>query len=207
MRLLLAFLIFLASFAALAATPQDLLAQMLPTDLLLPNAAALGLSPEQQQRLADGLAPLQREMQPLLPKMQAANGALVTLLSAAQPDETAVLSKYAELEAVESQIKRLRLQMTLVAKSILSADQQQRARSLRETSTATAPGSGETIRAKLQRVRDGLERMRREGQDVEAVRTKWAEFQKHAEAREHQLAMKALDEAIALIESPAGGKK
>jgi hypothetical protein len=206
MRFLLLSLLFASSIIR-AATPQDLMAQMLPTDLLLPNATALGLSAEQQQRLGDGLAPLQREMQSLLPKMRTANSALVALLSAAQPDETAVLFKYAELEAIEAQIKRLRLKMTLVAKSVLSAEQQQRAHSLRDTNTAPASGGGDTIPAKLQRVRDGLERLRREGRDVSAVRAKWAEFQQHAEAREHQLAMKALDEAIALLESPAGGKK
>lgn len=201
---LLALFIFVCA-AVHAATPQDLVAQMLPSDLLLPNAAALSLSAEQQDKLREGLTPLQREMPALQQQMQAANTALVALLAEAKPDDAAVLAKYAELEGIESRIKVLRLKMTLVAKSVLTAEQQQRARTLREgPAAANAAGSGETIPAKLQRVRDGLERLKREGRSTSEVRAKWLEFQQHAEAREHPQAMKALDEALGLIE---GGQK
>jgi hypothetical protein len=188
------------------ATPQELVAQMLPSDLLLPNAAALELSPEQQQRLREKLTPLQREMPPLQKQMGDLNTALVALLAETKPDEDTVLAKYHELEAVESRIKVLRMKMTLVAKSVLSAEQQEKARSLRGAPAEPVPGNGDTIRAKLQRVRDGLERMKREGRDVTQVRELWNQFQQHAERREHQLAMKALNEALALIEAPGKGK-
>src|SRR5262245_29681926 len=189
-----------------AATPQELIAQMLPSDLLLPNATALELSPEQQQRLREKLTPLQREMPPLQKQMGDLNTALVALLAETNPDEDTVLAKYHELESVESRIKVLRMKMTLAAKSVLSAEQQEKARALRGAPAEPAAGNGDTMRAKLQRVRAGIERMKREGRDVTKVRELWNDFQQHAERREHQLAMKALNEALALIESPGKGK-
>ena len=200
------FLMLCCCASLYAATPQELVAQMLPSDLLLPNAAALGLSPEQQQRLREKLTPLQREMPPLQKQMGGLNSALIALLAETTPDEDAVLAKYHELEAVESRIKVLRMKMTLAAKSVLSAEQQEKARALRGAPTEPVAGNGDTIRGKLQRVRDGLERMKREGRDVTKVRELWNQFQEHAERREHQLAMKALNEALALIEAPAKGK-
>lgn len=192
-------LLLIATAMLHADTGRDIIAQMLPADALLPNAQTLGLSTDQQTHLRDRLLPLQRELAPLQNQLREVTSGFVTLLSAEKPDEAAVLAKFAEVEALESKIKVLRLRMTLAAKSVLNADQQQRAMSLRGSIPALAP-AGDSIRTKLQRVRDGIERMKREGRDVTQVAALWAEFQKRAELRHHQLAMKALNDALAIIE-------
>lgn len=176
---------------------------MLPPDAVLPNAALIGLSSEQVQQLRQLTAPLEREIAPALSKMRSSNDEFTALLSTGKPDAGAVMAKFAQLAAAESEVKALRLQMTLAAKSVLSVEQQQKAASLKASASASNPtmGSGDMIRAKLQRVRDGIARMQREGRDVSEVRALWMEFQKRAEMRHHQLAMKALNDALALVEA------
>jgi Spy/CpxP family protein refolding chaperone len=195
------FIVLLATSAIRAQTGRDIVAQMLPSDALLPNAQALGLTADQQARLCEGLQPLQGEVIPLQNQLRDMTSAFVALLSQEKPDEAAVLARFSEMEAAEAKIKVLRLKMTLVAKVVLSADQQQRAMSLRGTAQPAVAGSGDTIRLKLQRVRDGIERMKSEGRNVTQVRELWAEFQKRAELRHHQLAMQALNQALAIVET------
>jgi hypothetical protein len=197
-------LIFLFPFALWGATPKDLVEQVLSPDVVLGNAEALGLTNEQQQQLQEAIAPLQRAMWPAQQHMRARNDELVELLAAPKPDEAAVLAKFAELESAEAKVKALRLRMTLAAKAVLSAEQQAKAASLRDGGSAGVPkyGDGKLITEKLQRVRDGIARMQREGRDVEQVRALWDEFQKRAELRHHQLALKALNEALRIVETP-----
>lgn len=197
--------LFIISFALTAMlhaeTGRDIVAQMLPTDALLPNAQTLSLSAEQQERLREQLLPLQREVAPLQGQLRELTAGFVVLLSVNKPDEAAVLAKFAEVEALESKIKVLRLKMTLAAKAVLSVDQQQRAMALRGSMPPPLPGAGDSIRSKLQLVRDGIERMKIDGRDVTQVAALWAEFQKRAELRHHQLAMKALNDALVIVEA------
>ncbi len=199
MRYLL-FVIFAVSTLLHAETGRDIVAQMLPVDALLPNAQTLGLSAGQQTQLRERLLPLQREVMPLQGQLREVTAGFVAQLSAQKPDEAAVMAKFTDVEALESKIKVLRLKMTLIAKSVLSVDQQKRAMALRGSGPSPMAGSSDTIRSKLQRVRDGIERMKRDGRDVTQVAALWAEFQKRAELRHHQLAMKALNDALVIIE-------
>ena len=111
------------------------------------------------------------------------------------------IQKRQDNTVLASPVRRLPISVT--------AEQQEKAAALKPASGAPAApsGAGDTIRAKLKRVRDGIERMQREGRDVSRVRALWSEFQKHAEQREHPLAMNALNEALQLVEAPDNSKR
>ena len=184
----------------------EIVSEMLPTELLLPNAAALNLSIEQQNRLREGLPPLQSESLSLQRQLGVLNAELVRLIAMPKPVDELVLKKYSEVEAVESRIKVLRLKSTLLAKSVLSTEQQQQAKSLRGTIPSFASESMPLLREKLERVRNGIERMKAEGRDTTRVRELWDEFQKRADLRHYKLAMEALHGALALVEINNNGK-
>lgn len=187
--------------AAQAQTSGSLLDQMLPPEVILPNAAALGIDDSQREKLRSGLAPLQNEMRPLLAQMHHAERELVTMLAAPKPDETTVLTKFADLGVLEGQVKVVRIKMTLLVKSVLSADQQTKAMALK-TAQPTLPGDGSRIRDKLTRVRDGLARWKTEGRDMTEVMRLWKQFQQFSERHWHQQAIRALDDALNLLEAP-----
>lgn len=190
----------LSATSVRAQSAASLIEKMLPPEVVLPNSAALGLDGSQRNRLNSGIASIQAEMRPLQGKMHATEGELIALLAAPKPDEAAVLAKYAELDALEGKVKVLRLRQTLLAKSVLTAEQQAKAFALK-SAQPTLPGDGERVRDKLQRVRDGIARWKAEGKDTARVVAAWNEFQRNAERRWHQQAMRSLDEALALLES------
>ena len=184
-----------------AQTGSSLLDQMLPPEVILPNAAALGLDGTQREKLRLGMASFQNEMRPLQVQMHRAERELVTLLAEPKPDEAAVLAKFADLSVLEDKVKVIRLRMTLLAKSVLSAGQQAEAMALKQTQP-TLPGDGSQMRDKLKRVRDGLARWKTEGRDTTAVLKHWEQFQEFSGRRWHQQAGRALDDALKLLESP-----
>lgn len=193
----------LGAVRCVAASPQDLIAQMLPPEIVWPHAQSLALTAEQVAELKSGYDTLQLEMAPLQERMRASTAALVELLSQPKPDEKAVLSQFADLEQIESRLKIVRLKMTLVSKSVLTPEQQEKAYGIKETKAASAGTAGgeNTIRTKLYRVKTGLERWRTEGRDTTEVRALWDKFQRHAEKREHRQAMAALDDALRILEA------
>jgi uncharacterized membrane protein len=186
---------------AQAQTGSGLLEQMLPPEVVLPNAATLGLDDTQREKLRSGLAPLQNEMRPLQAQMHHAERELVTMLAAPKPQEAAVLTKFADLGVLESQVKVIRLKMTLLVKSVLSAEQQTKALVLK-TAQPTLPGDGSRVHDKLMRVRDGLARWKNEGRDTAEVLRLWEQFQQFSERHWHQQAFRALDEALKLLDAP-----
>lgn len=181
------------------ASPQDLIAQMLAPETVLPNAEAIGLSAQQRETLQREIAALQTRMGPLQQRMREETGALVAMLAQARPDEAAVLAQYEKLNATENEVKRLRVRMTLQVKAILTAEQQAKARELRSGAVGASARDG--IAGKLQRVKQGLERWKHEGRDVTRVRELWEEFQQAAEKRHHAEARRALDEALAILDA------
>jgi Spy/CpxP family protein refolding chaperone len=201
-RLLFLFLpVWMLNVSASAQANTGLLDQMLPPEVILPNASELGLDAAQREKLRGGLAPLQDEMRPLQAQMHHAERELVTMLAAARPDEAAVLAKFADLNDLESRVKVLRLKMTLLVKSVLSAEQQTKAMALKKAQP-TLPGDGGRIRDKLMRVRDGLARWKQEGRDMTEVLRLWEQFQQFSERHWHQQAFRALDDALKLLDEP-----
>lgn len=207
-RLLLAVTLTWQMFPALgwASSPQDLIEQMLPPETVLPHAEAIGLTAEQRATLQREIATLQASMGPLQRRMREETGVLVRMLAQAKPDDAAVLAQYEKLNATENEVKRLRVTMTLRVKAMLTSEQQEKVRTLRAEpvgNSGEAAGNRSGVAGKLQRVKQGLERWKREGRDVTKVRALWEQFQQAAEARQHGEAQRLLNEALAILDAPA----
>jgi Spy/CpxP family protein refolding chaperone len=190
--------------AAAAQSPRDLPEQMIPPDLVLAQAEAIGLSAAQRQAVRRVQAELQPRMPPLLRQMRQERDALVALLALEKPDEAAVLAQFEKLNAVETELKRLRIQMTVGVKKVLTAEQQAKALALqgKRLSDSTAAAGPDTLPAKLQRVKEGLEQWKREGRDVTPLRELWERFRAAEDKGYYRQARQALDEAIALLDAP-----
>ena len=186
------------------ASPQDLIEQMLPPETVLPNGVAIGLTPAQRETLQRELSALQARLAPLQQRMREETGALVQMLAQAKPDDAAVLAQYEKLNATENEVKRLRVTMTLRVKAVLTPEQQAQVRALKSAPTAAASNSTparDGVAGKLQRVKQGIERWKREGRDVTRVRELWDQFQQAAEKRQHAEAHRALNEALAILDA------
>lgn len=191
-----------ASFAAGAA--QDLFEELVPPELVLAHQAALGLSAEQRQAVERIQREVHPQIAPLLRQMREERDTLVALLKVQTPDEAAVLAQFDELNAAETGLKRLRLEMTVRTKNVLTEEQQAKALALqRKRVTGSAASSGtDTLPAKLRRVREGLEQWKREGRDVTPLRAAWERFRAAEDRGFYRQAREALDEAITLLEAP-----
>ena len=190
--------------ARAAESTRDLFEQVIPPELVLAEAEAIGLDAGQRQAVQRIQAELQPRMPPLLRQMREERDALMALLSADKPDEAAVLARFDKLGAAETEFKRVRIQMTLRIKTVLTAEQETRALALqgrRLTESGAATGA-DTLPAKLERVKEGLEQWKREGRDVTPLRERWERFRAAEDKGFYRQARQALDEAIALIDAP-----
>jgi Spy/CpxP family protein refolding chaperone len=189
--------------AGAAESTRDLLEQMIPPERVLAQAQALGLDTKQRQSLERIQADLSPRQAPLLRQMHQERDALVALLKQEKPDEAAVVARFEALNAVETELKRLRLRMTIAVKKVLTAPQQAKALSLADRPIAGSGATGtESLPARLQRVKDGLERWKREGRDVTRLRQSWERFREAEDKGFYRQAREALDEAIALLDAP-----
>jgi Spy/CpxP family protein refolding chaperone len=101
---------------AFGASPQDLLEQMVPPEIVLQHAEEIGLTDAQRQVLRGEAAALEAKMKPWQRQMREETVALVAGLTQEKPDEAAVLAQFEKLNRVEAELKRLRLLMTLEAR-------------------------------------------------------------------------------------------
>jgi Spy/CpxP family protein refolding chaperone len=189
--------------AAPAESPRDLFDQMIPPELVLAQAEAIGLRSPQREAVQRIQAELQPKMPPLLRQMRQERDALVKLLTLERPDEAAVLAQFEKLNAIETELKRLRLQMTARVKHVLTQEQQEKALALqgKRLTDNAAPAGANTLPAKLARVKEGLEHWKREGRDVTPLRTLWERFREAEDRGHYRQARQALDEAIALLDA------
>jgi Spy/CpxP family protein refolding chaperone len=194
----------MAVSVAAAESPRDLLELMIPPDLVLGQAEAIGLSASQRQAVQRIQAELQPRMPPLLRQMRKERDALVLLLQVEKPDEGAVLGQFEKLNAIETELKRLRFQMTVGVKRVLTAEQQAKALALQGERRAGSggPTGPDSLPAKLRRVKEGLEQWKREGRDVTPLRELWDRFREAEDKGHYRQARQALDEAIALLDAP-----
>jgi Spy/CpxP family protein refolding chaperone len=200
---------FVVTVSALfAQSPRDLLELMIPPELVLGQAEAIGLRASQRQAVQRIQAELQPRMPPLLRRIREERDALVTLLKVEKPDEGAVLAQFEKLDAIETELKRLRLKLTVEVKRVLTAEQQAKAQALQEKRLAEggAATGTDSLPAKLRRVKEGLEQWKREGRDVTPLRERWERFREAEDKGHYRQARQALDEAIAVLDAPPAGQ-
>jgi Spy/CpxP family protein refolding chaperone len=194
----------LAAAPARAQSQRDLYERMLPPELVLAHADALGLGPAERAAVRRVHSEMQPLLPPLLRRMREELDALVALIETARPEEPAVLARFERLNAVETELKRVRLRMTVAVKKVLTPEQQQKALALQGRRVGGhARGAGpDSLAGRLQRVKEGIERWKREGRDVTRLRALWDRFREAEERGHYRQARQALDEALALLDGP-----
>ena len=197
-----------SSGASGAESPRELVEQMIALDVVLAHADDVGLDARQRESIHRLLSEHHAKMPALLQQMREERDALLALLKLDKPEEAAVLAQFDRLNAVETELKRRRFQMTVGAKKILTPAQQTKALALRDrrTTEGAAVAEGASLPAKLQRVKDGLEQWKREGRDVAPLRASWERFRAAEEKGHYRQARQALDEAIALLDTPPAAR-
>lgn len=190
-----------AAAAPAADSGRELFEQMIPPELALSRAAEIGLTAEQRDAVRGATAGLQARVSRLLPELGRERDALAALLRKDAPEEAAVLARFDKLAAVETELKRLRLQMSERTRALLTPEQRTRLQAaqldrMSGPEGARRPGS---LAAQLERVKAGIERWTREGRDVARVREAWDRF-REAEARGfYRQARQALEDAEAIL--------
>ena len=79
-------------------------------------------------------------MPPLLRQMREERDALVALLKRKSPTRAPSSRQFEKLNAIETELKRLRFQMTVGVKRVLTAEQQAKALALQEQRLAESGG-------------------------------------------------------------------
>ena len=199
-----------------AATGRDLARSILLPDTVLARSTELALTATQREAVEREQSAFRSTAAKAFTATRRAADALADQLSKEKPDEAAVLARFDELNAAETQLKRERLVVTIRLKNILtpaqfallqssSAHPPERAGQLptafdQEPRPGTA-SSGEraTIPELLQQARAGIEQWRAAGRDLTQVNALWDRFRRHADAREHPQARQALQELITLL--------
>ena len=105
--------------------PPDPLAQNLfPPDLIMQHRQALGLSDEQKNAIKDEVIKASTRFSELQWQMQDEMETMANLTKGANVDEQRVLAELDKVLAVEREIKRTQLSLTIRIKNKLTAEQQ-----------------------------------------------------------------------------------
>jgi hypothetical protein len=201
---LLGWMLGSAVLAGFAETSPNVFAQIIAPETVLLRAEEMGLSAEQRQAVQRIQGEFQPRLGPLLRQMHQERDALIALLQQEKATETAVLVQFDRLTGVENELKRLRLQMSVRIQAVLAPEQRKKARGVlpsdRLAGSAAMTSGANTLPAKLQRFKQGLEQWKREGRDVTLLGERWERF-REAEAKGHYgQARQILDEALALLD-------
>jgi Spy/CpxP family protein refolding chaperone len=95
-----------------------------------PAWAALGVTQEQEQKLVESWREVGPQIEALRAEAATHREALLKLMSAAQPDEQAILAEHRRVEAAEEQIRGLVIKQMILTRNLLT--EQQRGKWLRQ---------------------------------------------------------------------------
>lgn len=112
----------------------DLHRELFPPELVMRHQGEIGLSEEQRTALVREMQVLQSDLVPLQFDMSDAAGKLRTALAAPRVDEEKAAALADRLMSLESRIKKRHLALMIRIKNILTPEQQDRLRELREDS-------------------------------------------------------------------------
>jgi Spy/CpxP family protein refolding chaperone len=101
-------------------------------ELVMQNRQAIDLTREQWTRISESIRELQRNVVDLEWDMLEASQTLIELLDQPRVDEAAALEQVDVVLTTERMIKRAQLALLITIKNILTPEQQDRLRSLRE---------------------------------------------------------------------------
>jgi Spy/CpxP family protein refolding chaperone len=110
----------------------ELRRELFPPELVMRHQEEIDLSEEQKDRLVREMQALQSDLVPLQFEMSEAAGKLRTALAAPRVDEQQAGDLADRLMSLESRIKRRHLALMIRIKNLLTPEQQDRLRDLRE---------------------------------------------------------------------------
>ena len=117
------------------APPGDPIGQQLfPPELVMQYQRAIGLTAAQRSGITDAIAGMQSKVLTVQWDMQTESQKLVELLGGTRVDEAAVLAQVDRVLALEREVKRRQIALLIKIKNTLSAEQQNKLRSLRSES-------------------------------------------------------------------------
>ena len=179
--------------------PDPLGDSLFPPELVLQHRNDIVLSDDQRDGIrgeVEKARPRFEELQRLLARE---TEGLVDLLGKESVDGTAALAQLDKVQGLERDIKRAQLALMIGIKNRLTPEQQSR---LRELKRKPAAGGQPEIAAKMERVKAGIERWRREGRDLSGPRETMRKLVPLVRERKLEEAEALLDLGLAVLEGP-----
>jgi len=105
--------------------------QLFPPELVMQYQRAIGLTAAQRSGITEAIAGMQSKVLTVQWDMQAESQKLVELLGGTRVDEAAVLAQVDRVLALEREVKRRQIALLIKITNTLSAEQQNKLRSLR----------------------------------------------------------------------------
>jgi len=144
-------------------------------EFALRHAGDIALGAGQQAKIETALREMEAGAQKLAGLARRESDALAQLLAHDAPDAAAVAAQFDKVLAAEDAVKRVRLKLSLRTRAALTAEQQRKLASLQNADAPrrTASPERQELAAKMQRVKDLIERAKAKGRDLSAMRAMW----------------------------------
>lgn len=123
-----------------AGMPPELSREMFPPELVMRHQEDIGLSEDQKSKLVRSMQEMQSDLVPLQFDMGEAAGKLRAVLARPRVDEGEAGPLADRLMTLETKIKRRHLSLMIQVKNVLTPEQQERLRALREQERASRRG-------------------------------------------------------------------
>jgi len=190
-------------FAALP-TARNLPYLMPTPEAVLQRAADIELSSAQRSQLESVVTAQQSALTQANEQVRQESNVLAQLLGREKPDEASVATQFEKVLNAENEVKRLRLKMSLHARSILTTEQRHKLETLQRNAPTQRQASPEQqeLAAKMARVKELIERAKAEGRDLGNIREMWKRVDQATRERNIAEACRILDEAAASLSSP-----
>ena len=184
-------------------TARNLPSLMPAPDWALQHTEALGITPTQRTRIEDGVRDLETQAQKLSAQARQESDVLAELLSREIPDAAAVATQFDKVLTLEDDVKRVRLKMSLQVRTVLTPEQQKKLGTLQNRGTRgnPVPSEQQELAAKMERVKELIERSKNEGRDLSPMREMWKRVSQLTHDGKTAEASRLLEETAASLEA------
>ena len=196
-------LAFAPPLTAAPVTARALPRLMPAPEFALQHESDLGLTTEQRAKLEAAVSEVSGAALHAEADVRRQSDALAVLLSGEKPDEAAVQAQFEKVLAAENEVKRIRLKLSLRTRAVLTAEQQGKVAALqgRGTRGRAIPQEQQELTARMERVKELIERAKREGRDLSAMREMWKRVDQLTRDGQTSEASRVLDETAQALES------
>jgi Spy/CpxP family protein refolding chaperone len=201
--LLAALLLPVSRLAAESASARTLPRLMPAPEFALEHADEIHLTPAQREKLASGVRELEGLAQKFSEQARRESDTLAQLLAKDVSDETAVTAQFEKVLAAEDEVKRVRLKMSLQTRTVLTAEQLGQLAVLQNRGArprTPAPAQQELV-ARMERLKELIERAKNEGRDLSAMREVWKRVDQLTREGKTAEASRLLEETAQTLEN------